>query len=63
MRQCILLRDSLLPVGNAKILWDGKTDGSIYVNPARYTYKIWLIDRAGNTAGTYPVTGTTTVMK
>jgi len=47
--------------GANSMIWDGKTGGGVIVSDGTYTYRIYVVDMAGNKAAPYPATGTVTV--
>jgi subtilase family serine protease len=57
-----LLNSVLQTSGFHSVVWNGKTDSALTVPPGTYTIKIYVVDKAGNKAATYPIIKTVTVL-
>jgi hypothetical protein len=44
------------------IVWNGKDSSNVVVPAGTYTIKIYVVDKAGNKALTYPINKTVTVL-
>ena len=56
-----LFNNASAVAGVNSVIWDGKSDAGVLVAAGTYTYKVWVTDRAGTRAATYPYVATSTV--
>ncbi len=57
-----LLNNVLQSSGIHSTVWNGKGSSSLTVSPGTYTIRIYVSDKAGNKAATYPIIKTVTVL-
>jgi flagellar hook assembly protein FlgD len=57
-----LLNNVLQSNGFHSVVWNGKDSSNLIVPAGIYTVKIYVVDKAGNKALTYPIIKTVTVI-